>query len=110
MFQPVDKKNKMKTLLLVLLFICSVDTFSQSQEHLTHWGNYNPPDDPAIGSGWLVTGFFLHLHHGGWGFILSVFGIGVFYDTQKMEKDFEGRIDENRRVFHKRQKKKHSVL
>lgn len=93
----------MKKLLIILFVVCFTSAFSQTQNfNYTHWGNYNPPDDPAVDTGWLTTGFFIYLHGHGGGIIASAFGIGAYYDTRKFMSDIEGRTKEHRRIIHKR--------
>lgn len=99
----------MKLIASIFLIAFSTSVFAQNGTHqyanLTHWGNYNPPDDPAVNTGWLIVGCFLYLHNRGGGPILSTYGIGVYYDTRKFMSDVEGRAQENRRIIHKKKSK-----
>lgn len=97
----------MRFIFSIAMILFSVNVFSQIQispsnyADMTHWGNYNPPDDPAVDTGWLIVGCFFYLHNGGGGPILSANGIGIYYDTRKFVSDVEGRIREHRRILHK---------
>lgn len=99
----------MKLIISIFLIVFSANAFAQNGRwqyaDLTHWGNYNPPDDSAVDTGWLIVGFFFYLHNHGGGPILSAYGIGVYYDTRKFAIDTEGREKENRRIIHKKKLK-----
>lgn len=99
----------MRLIVSIFLIVLSANVFAQNNNYqyadLTHWGNYNPPDDPAVDTGWLIVGCFLYLHNGGGGPILSAYGVGIYYDTRKFAIDVEGREKENRRIIHKKKSK-----
>lgn len=97
----------MRLIVSIVLIVFSTSIFAQNYGHasLTHWGNYNPPDDPAINTEWLIVGCFLYIHGSGGGPILSAYGIGVYYDTRRFVIDDEGRTKENRRIIHRKKSK-----
>lgn len=99
----------MRLIISIFLILFSANSFAQDKNYkyadLTHWGNYNPPDDPEVNTGWLIVGCFFYLHNGGGGPILSAYGIGVYYDTRKFVSDIEGSTKENRRIIHKKKSK-----
>lgn len=49
----------MRLIVALFLVVLSANIFAQNSNYqyadMTHWENYNPPDDPGMNTGWLES-------------------------------------------------------